>query len=272
MTDSWFPGFSPNRAYCENTDTTSPAEGHSRGPRAGQDRPQNPPCTSRGLGGPSPTTAGKPELDAPHTNTQQQDPKAPQGRRTEGAAQEEEAPQHGPAAAKRRRAAHGAAGPRPEPGPGGGLHRGWVGHGVRRWLELGRRRRGVPPAGLPLRGAGQQEGRIWGRELPSHSPGWCPVLRAGGDAAGVCPCWGWHAQLLPRGGCRRGVQPAGGGRLVTEELVGLGARPLLAQPSKPESVLRRGCSALRVQHLFKGMLLFSLCSSPSPSALEAKKK
>lgn len=74
MTDSWFPGFSPNRAYCENTNTTSPAEGHGRGPRGRQDRPQSPQGTGRGLGGPSPTIAGKPELDGAHTNTQQQDP------------------------------------------------------------------------------------------------------------------------------------------------------------------------------------------------------
>jgi len=54
---------------------------------------------------------------------------------------------------------------------------------------------------------------------------------------------------------------------VTEELgkaaEGLGARPFLARPSKPGSVLTRVGSALRMLHLFEGVLLFSSCSSPS---------
>lgn len=213
-----FLGFSPNRAYCKNTNATSPAEGHDRGPTGRQARPWHVPPAGCGLGGPSRTTTREPKRDAHHTSTERQGPQAQEGRREEGAAQEEETPHHSPAAAKRRRAADGEAGPWPEPGPGGGLHRWRVGHGVRWWLELSRCRRGVPPAGLPLRSAGQQEGRIWGRNLPSYSPRRCPVLRAGEDTAGVWPRRHRHAQLLPRGGRRCGVQPGGGGRLVTEQL------------------------------------------------------
>lgn len=141
-----FPGFSPNRAYCENPNAAATAEGHGRGPPGRPARPRKP--------RPRPA-AEEPKRDARHASAEGQDPQAQEGRREERAAQEEETRRHGRAAAERRRAADGAAGPRPGPGPGGGLRRRRVGHGVRRRLELGRRRRGVPPAGLPLRGAGQ---------------------------------------------------------------------------------------------------------------------
>lgn len=92
------------------------------------------------------------------------------------------------------------------------------------------------------------------------------MLRAGEDAAGVRPRRRRHAQLLPRGGRRRGVQPGGGGRRVTEEpgraAGGLGARPFLARPSKPASVLGRVRSALRMLHLFEVIVRFSSRSSP----------
>lgn len=239
-------GFSPNRVYHENTNTAAPAEDHHRGPEGRRPGPAEPPHAGRG-----PNRAGD-------------------GRRGARPAQEEEeAPQQWGRAAD----AAGPAGPRP--GQGGDFHRRRVGHGVRRRLEPARRRRGVPPARLPLRGAGHQEGGVRGRDVPPHPPGRCAVLRAGGDAAGVLPRRCRHAQLLARGGCWCGVQPGGGDGRLTEEpgkaAGGLGARPFLAQPSKPAAVLKRVCPALKMLHLFKVILRF-LHDCPHASASEGKKK